>query len=70
MSGKIENNIITVRHGDSFALNLQISDNNGIVDLSNAELLMQVRNQNDALMFEAIGVLADGKTDKSPLVFL
>lgn len=64
MSGKIENNIITVRQGDSFALKLQISDNNGIVDLSNAELTMQVRNKNDVLMFEAIGVLADGQTDK------
>ena len=64
MSGKIQNNIITVRQGDSFALKIQVDSDNGAVDLSEADLRMQVRNQNDALMFEVVGTLADGQTDK------
>lgn len=68
MSGKIQNNVITVRQGDSFALKLQISDENGPVNLSNAELVMQVRNANDVLMFEVIGVIADCENDKMVLL--
>lgn len=68
MSGKINNNIITVRQGDSFALNLQINDENGPVDLSQAELSMQVRNTKDALMFEVIGTKVDSVNGKMVLL--
>lgn len=68
MSGKISNNIITVRQGDSFALNLQICDENGPVDLSNSELIMQVRNASDALMFEITGTAVDAQKGKSAII--
>jgi hypothetical protein len=64
MSGKIQNNIITVRQGDSFALNLQINDENGPVDLSGAELSMQVRNSDDLLMFEVQGTTVSSEEGK------
>lgn len=68
MSGQIHNNIITVRQGDSFALNLQISDENGAADLTGAELIMQVRNSNDALMFEVVGNAVDLENGKMVLL--
>lgn len=68
MSGKINNNVITVRQGDSFALNLQINDENGPADLSDAELIMQVRNSGDALMFELVGEKVDATQGKMALL--
>ena len=68
MTGTINNNVITVRQGDSFALNLQINDENGPVDLTGSELSMQVRNANDALMFEVSGTLVDVQNGKSAIL--
>jgi len=68
MSGKINNNIITVRQGDSFALNLQICDERGPIDLTNSELIMQVRNANDELMFEILGTAVDIEKGKSVIL--
>lgn len=68
MSGKISNNVITVRQGDSFALNLQICNEQGSVDLSDSELIMQVRNHNDALMFEICGTIVDSQNGKYAII--
>ena len=68
MSGKINNNVIIVRQGDSFALNLQICDEKGPVDLTGSELTMQVRNANDALMFEIAGTSVDSEQGKSVII--
>lgn len=68
MTGTINNNVITVRQGDSFALNLQISDKNGPADLTSAELTMQVRDSGNALMFEVIGERVDAEQGKMVLL--
>ncbi len=68
MTGTINNNVIMVRQGDSFALNLQVNDEKGPADLTGAELTMQVRNSNDALMFEVIGEQVDIKQGKMVLL--
>ena len=68
MSGKISNNIITVRQGDSFTLNLQINDEHGLVDLSDSELIMQVRGNNDVLVFEVLGTPVDLEHGKTAII--
>lgn len=68
MTGTINNNVIMVRQGDSFALNLQINDENGPADLVGTELSMQVRNSNDVLMFEVIGEPVDFEQGKMVLL--
>ena len=59
MSGYVQNNIITVRQGDSFALNFELREKCKPVDLTGATMLMQVRDENDALKFSITGTPVD-----------
>lgn len=59
MTGRIVNNLIEVRQGDSFSINLQISKNNKPVDLTGFSLLMQVRDKDNNLMFAVEGTPVD-----------
>lgn len=65
MTGRICNNLIEVRQGDSFVINVIIQgDDDENVDLTSSVLLMQVRDNNDKLMFEVKGTdvdMVDGK---------
>lgn len=70
MTGRVGYNLIEVRQGDSFAINLQIKQNNHPVDLTGASLLMQVRDQQtNALVFSINGTEVDIKNGKMALLF-
>ncbi len=60
MTGTINDNIISVRQGDSFALNLAIGCDCQPLDLTGATLLMQVRDKDtNALIFGVSGTDVD-----------
>jgi len=69
MSGRISNNLIEVRQGDSFALNMEIKNKCKPVDLTGAVMLMQVRDENNNLMFSLNGTPVDVKNGKMALLF-
>lgn len=64
MSGYVQNNIITVRQGDSFALNFELRDKCKPVDLTGAVMLMQVRDDSGNLMFSVGGTPVDAVNGK------
>ena len=68
MSGTIIGNVITVRQGDSFVINLSIRHECKPVDLTGAELLMQVRDSENNIMFELSGTAVDVKNGKMALL--
>lgn len=67
MSGRIINNLMEVRQGDSFAIMLQIFANEKSVALSDCVVRMQVRDKQNAIMFEVLGVAADAENGKMVL---
>lgn len=69
MSGRVINNLIEIRQGDSFAMNFQIKNKCQPVDLTGAEMLMQVRDENNNLMFTLSGTDVDVKNGKMVLLF-
>ena len=69
MSGTINNNLITVRQGDSFALNFEIKDKCGKpVNLTGATLLMQARDDGGNVMFSLTGTAVDALKGKIALL--
>lgn len=68
MSGRIANNLIEVRQGDSFAINIEVKNKCKPVDLTGATLLMQVRDSNNNLMFGLTGTPVDVKGGKMALL--
>lgn len=61
MTGKVKPNLIEVRQGDSFAINISVHDGCGKpIDLTGATLLMQVRNATTKeLVFSVSGTDVD-----------
>lgn len=59
MSGTIQNNLITVRQGDSFAINIAVKQNCKPVNLTGATILMQVRDAGGNVMFAVTGTAVD-----------
>ena len=68
MSGTVQNNVICVRQGDSFAINLEIKEGNMPVDLTQAQLLMQVKDENKAVKFSVLGTPVDAACGKMALL--
>lgn len=69
MVGKIYNNIIEVRQGDSFTLNLEINDKCQPMNLVGAAVLMQVRDKDSGiLIFEVSGTPVDAAHGKIALL--
>jgi len=64
MSGRIVNNLIEVRQGDSFGITIQVFTNGKPADLSNNVVRMQVRNAQNEIMFELLGDVIDEKNGK------
>lgn len=64
MSGRIINNLIEVRQGDSFGIMLQVFTNGKPAVLSESVVRMQVRNSADEKMFEILGDIVDEKNGK------
>lgn len=68
MTGRIINNLIEVRQGDSFTINLAVKDKCKPVDLTGASLLMQVRDSGGNLVFSVDGTAVDGRNGKMALI--
>lgn len=68
MSGTIQNNLITVRQGDSFALNFEIRNKCKPVDLTGATMYMQVRDTAGNVMFAVSGTDVDVAHGKMALL--
>lgn len=66
MSGKILENGIIIRQGDSFNINVNISCACDCkpIDMTNSELIMQVRDSNGNLVFSVVGSVVDAKKGK------
>ena len=59
MSGTIQNNLITVRQGDSFAINIFARKACKPMNLTGATVLMQVRDTGGNVMFAVTGTAVD-----------
>ena len=69
MVGRILNNLIEVRQGDSFALNLAVNDKCKPMDLTGASVLMQVREKDSGnMVFEVSGTPVDATNGKIALL--
>lgn len=68
MSGTINNNLITVRQGDSFAINFEIKNKCKPVNLTGATLLMQARDEGGNVMFSLTGTPVDALKGKIALL--
>lgn len=60
MTGRVYNNVIEVRQGDSFALNVEVKNGCKPVNLTGATLFMQVRDKDEGnVIFEVSGTAVD-----------
>lgn len=70
MTGKVKSNIIEVRQGDSFIINIEVCDCCGKpMNLTGASLLMQVRTTSGELVFSVSGTEVDILNGKMALIF-
>ncbi len=71
MVGKIMPQLIEVRQGDNFTIQLQFQTEDGLLDITDAELKMQVRNREDnQVLFTKTGVIDDAVKGKAHLAIL
>lgn len=68
MTGRIVNNLIEVRQGDSFTINIQVKQNCKPIDLTGSTMLMQVRDKEDNVMFTLQGTPIDAINGKMALL--
>lgn len=68
MTGRIVNNLIEVRQGDSFTINLEIKNKCKPVNLTGATLLMQVKGSGGNLIFQVSGTPVDAIKGKIALL--
>lgn len=69
MSGRITPNLIEVRQGDSFTLNLAVNDKCKPMNLTGASVLMQVREKDSGnMVFEVSGTAVDVLNGKIALL--
>lgn len=59
MSGILNSRGITVRKGDSFTIVLRFKTEQGLLDISNAKIKMDVKTMADKLLFSKIGEITD-----------
>ena len=68
MTGRIINNLIEVRQGDSYPINIEVKKGCKPVDLTGATTLMQVRDENNNVMFTLTGTMVDAVNGKVALL--
>lgn len=68
MTGRIVNNLIEVRQGDSFTINLEVKNKCKPVNLTGASLLMQVKDSGGNLIFQVSGTAVDALNGKIALL--
>ena len=59
MSGILNSSGITVRKGDSFTIALRFRTEQGVLDISGAQIKMDVKDQADKLLFSKNGEITD-----------
>lgn len=64
MTGRVVNNLIEVRQGDSYVLDFQIKDGCKPVDITGATLVMQVKDDGGNVMFTCLGSMVDALDGK------
>lgn len=64
MTGRVVNNLIEVRQGDSFVIDFQLKERGKPVDVSNSNLVMQVKDSGGNVMFTCIAQHVDDKCGK------
>lgn len=69
MTGRVVNNLIEIRQGDTYALYFTLKRGCKPVDLTGAELLTQVRDSGGNVMFELSGTDVDAVNGKIALIF-
>lgn len=67
MSGRIINNLIEVRQGDSFGIKIRVYADDKSADISGSVVRMQVRDKQNEIMFEVLGDVIDEKNGKTVL---
>lgn len=68
MTGRIVNNLIEVRQGDSYPINIAVKKECKPVDLTGATLLMQVRDEDNNVKFTLTGTAVDAAKGKMALL--
>ena len=68
MAGRICNNLIEVRQGDSFAINVCVRQKCAPADLRGATIRMQVRDEANNIMIEVLGTPVDAQNGKMVLL--
>ena len=68
MGGIIQNNLITIRQGDSFTIDFELKNGCKPVDLTGATMLMQVRDDEGNLKFSLNGTPVDVENGKMALI--
>jgi hypothetical protein len=68
MTGRISNNLIEVRQGDSFVMDFEIKKGCKPVDLTGASLVMQVKDNAGNTIFSANGEMVDAVNGKIAIV--
>lgn len=64
MTGRVINNLIEVRQGDSFVIDFQIKERGKPVDVTGATLAMEVKDAGGSVIFTCIGEYVDAKNGK------
>ena len=59
MSGILNSRGITVRKGDSFTIVLRFKTEQGLLDISNAKIKMDVKDMDNKLLFSKAGQITD-----------
>ena len=71
MVGKIMPQMIEVRQGDSFTILLQFQTDGGVLDITGAELKMQVRNREDnKVLITKNGIIDDAVKGKAHIAIV
>ncbi|MBQ8464778.1 MAG: hypothetical protein IJ545_02075 [Alphaproteobacteria bacterium] len=68
MTGRIINNLIEVRQGDSYPINVCVKQGCKPVDLTGATMTMQVRDSNNSVIFTLNGTAVDVLNGKMALL--
>jgi len=64
MTGRVINNLIEVRQGDSFVIDFEIKERGKPVNVTDATLVMEVKDSGGNTMFTCIGDHVDGRNGK------
>lgn len=68
MTGRVVNNLIEVRQGDSFPINLQIKRRCKPVNLTGASVLMQVKDSGGNVIFQVTDTPVDALNGRTVLL--